>query len=264
MNLRSISLRRITVPALACGAILLALLWAHGTIPWIPVVSETIGLAAVLLATGLSGEPALRGMRWTLIERLGLAATISLASAALAGLGLHLAVLPVTPTNVLTILFGASVFLGIASLPYRKRPGRLPPSGIGGLEVAVGLSSVVLLGLVSAILLLRPVPNQPALEAALLDDAGALLALPMGVRPETEGHINLALRAPSGGLSKTSLSITGDGLRAWSAGDIVPTEAWSVVRVPLRSTRSGTVHAIIEITNDVSHLRLPIQIAIAP
>ena len=256
---------RLAAPALACGAILLALLWARGDIPWIPVLSETTGLAAILFFTGLSAEPALRGRGWTLVERFGLSAAISAASAVLAGLGLHLARSPVTTTNVLTILLVVSVVLGILSLPYRRRTARFPLAGIRRVEVAVGLLSLVLLaGSFGAILVVRPAPDQPPLEAALVDDAGTLLVLPFHVRPNTPVHLNVALRSPSGLTSQTSVSITGGGLQPWSAGGIVLTGAWEIVPVSLLSLRSGTIDAVVEIHGDRSDLRLPVQIEVGP
>jgi hypothetical protein len=258
-------MQRAAAPVLACGAILLALLWARGDIPWIPIVSDTTGLAAVLFAAGLASEPALRGKQWTLWERFGYAAVISAALVALIGLGLQLAALPVTTANVLTGLLALSVVLGMLSLPYRRSLTRLLGSATARREVATGVASLVLLATAfGAILVLRPGPAQPALEAALVDDAGSMLALPLRVGLDVQAHLNVAIHSPSGTVSGASVNITGDGLQPWSAGSTLHAGSWSVVAVPLAPLRSGTIQATVQVRSPGTDLRLPIQIEIGP
>lgn len=237
-------------------------MWARAEIPWIPVISETTGLVAVLFAPGLAAEPALRRKRWTLVERFGFSATVSSVLTILTGVGLHLVGSPITTSNVLAVLLAVSVVTGIASLGYRRRPHRLPCPRTGRIDVVAGLASLVLLGsAIATVLVVRLAPDRSYLEAAMIDDAGQLLALPLHARLNSEAYVNVTVRSASGLTSSTSLVVHGDGVRTWSAS-IVPNGDWAVIRVPIAALRSGTVHAVIEIRGDRASLSLPIQIEV--
>jgi hypothetical protein len=259
-----VSFRGLLIPATASGIVFLALLWARGDIPWIPMVSEVVGLVAVLVASGAAAEPILRGNRWTVLERLGLAVAVSAAFTALAGLILHITALPVTTTNVLSILFVTSVALGLLSWPSRpRRLGRLVPSS-RRIDVTVAASSLVLLAAAfGAILVARPAPGPPAIEVALVDDAGRLMAQPLLARVNSEVRLNIAIRSGSGSASPASLSVRGEGVRTWSIAGVIPTSSWSVIAVQLIPIRPGTVDAVLDVRSAHQSLRLPLRLEVA-
>jgi hypothetical protein len=258
---RSIAPGRIVAPMGATATIFLALLFDRGDVLWIPGVSELVGLAAVMLAPGIAAEPALRGRRWTLLERFGYAAVLSAAIVALAGLGLHIAALPVTTTNVLSILLGVAAVLGIASLPYRRAGAAVRFSASRAIEIYVAFASLFLLsGAIAAILLLRPAPDPPNLEVALVDDAGMLLAQPIQTRPDAGVRVNLMVRTRSRPLEPAWISVSGQGVRPWSTRAVLAPQSWSVVVVSLMPNTVGIVSARIDVRNAQAELTLPIQL----
>jgi hypothetical protein len=265
MSRPSLRVAGLAVPVLASGTIILALAWARGDIPWFPVVSEATALMAVLIASGASAEPLVRGNRWTLFERFGLTVALSAAFTILAGLALHLTGMPVTTSNVLFILFGACVVCGVLSWPARSRFARRAFSTTRRTEITVALGSLLLLtAAIGAILVVRPAPGRPPIEVALVDDAGRLVAQPLLTQANSGLNLNVALRSESGSGSPTAVSVRGDGIRTWSTNEVKLTANWTIVAVPLSPTRSGTVRAVLDIRSDRGSARLPIQVEVAP
>ncbi len=254
----------VVVPVGALATICLALLWTIDAIPRVPIVSEVVGLLAVLLAPGIAVEPAFHGGRWTLVERLGLAAALSLALAGLLGVGLHLAGLPVSPPNVLGLDFVVAASVGALSIRFRKgRPARPAPRAMR-LEIVVGLGSLALLatGFVS-ILVLRPVPEGPPLEIMAVDGAGRLITMP--IRSDAGGTIlTIAVRSASGAASSASLAVDGDGVHPWSAPAVAIGTGWTAVEVPIQTAKSGTLLVRLTVKGGGTQLTLPIAMDVAP
>jgi hypothetical protein len=245
------------------GLIILALLWTAGAIPHVPIASEVIGLLAALLAPGIAVEPAVHGERWTLVERIGLAATLSLALAGLFGVGLHVAGMTVSPTNILVLLLLVSLAAGVGSIRFRKgyRAVRLPRAM--RLEIAVGLGSLVLLaGCFISILLLHPAPEGPVLEVMAVDDTGRLLSMPL--RSDVGGSLlTIEIRSASGGAKVASIVVDGAGISSWSASNLAIGPEWALVKVQVRTTRTGTVLAHITVSGGGTELMLPIEMEVA-
>jgi hypothetical protein len=249
---------RVLTPLLAWLIVLAAFLATTGTIPRLPVVSELIGLSAVFVAPGLAAEPALRGRGWTAAERFGLAASLSLASCALAGVLLHIAGLAVSSGNILLVLLGVTAVFGLASLKYRSdRPfrsvGRFPTDAI------VGFCGLAILGAAfAAILLIGRSPAQPHVEIVLVDESGTLLAQPVPLAGERGGLIRIAFRSPSGAAHTLGLTLRGDGLQP-TTREIHPKPEWATVDLPVIFRRAGTFRASIEVSGDGIDLVIPVE-----
>ena len=257
---------RVVAAALPAGAvvtIVLALLWTIEAIPRVPIASEVIGLLAVLLAPGIAVEPAFHGERWALVERLGLAAALSLALAGLCGVGLHLAGLPVSPANVLSLVLVVAAPVGALSIRFRwRRPAR-PTSRTMRLQIVVGLGSLALLAAgFASILALRPAPEGPRLEIMAIDGAGRLVTMP--IHSSTGGTtLTVAVRSASGAATSASVAVDGDGIRQWSASDVAIGTEWTAVEVPIETTRTGTVLAHVTVRGGGTELTLPIALDVA-
>jgi hypothetical protein len=241
------------------------LLWNRGAVPQVPVIPEVAGLASILLAPGLAVEPVFRQGGWTLVERLGFAAAVSVALTALVGIALHLASLSVTTTNVLLILLTVSAVLGIVSLRYRSRSIAVKPSQASRFDVVAGIGSVALLSMAFVVVLVvHARPAAPPLEVALVDDAGSLLVLPLRVHMQDGTQLNIAVRSQSGATEDATVSVLGDGLPPWTKDDVHPTADWSLATVPIAPLRTGVIESTIEVRTDQVELRLPIEIEVAP
>jgi hypothetical protein len=254
----------LTIPAGAVAAIVLALLWTIAAIPRVPIVSEIVGLFAVLIAPGLAVEPMFHGERWTLVERLGLAVALSLAITALLGVGLHLVGLPVSPANVMTLVLVVAAPIGALSIRFRRRrPARTTPLAMRR-EVALGAGSLVLLmAAFISILVLRPAPDGPRLEIMAVDGAGRLLSMP--IRSDPGGAtVTIALRSASGEAGSASLAVDGDGVRQWSASVVAIGADWTAVAIPVGTTRTGSVLALVTVSAGGTELTLPIAMEVGP
>lgn len=254
----------ITVPIGALATICLALLWTIGAIPRVPIASEVVGLLAVLLAPGIAVEPAFHGGRWTLVERLGLAAALSLALAGLLGVGLHLAGLPVSPPNVLGLDFVVAASVGLLSFRFRLRqPARPAPRAMRP-EIVVGLGSLALLAAgFFSILVLRAAPDQPLLEIMAVDGEGRLVAMP--IRSDAGGTtLTIVVRSASGAAKSASLALDGDGVNPWSASAVTIGTGWTAVEVPIETTTTGTLLARLTVKGGGTQLTLPIAMDVAP
>jgi hypothetical protein len=257
---------RVLAVAIPIGAIVmvaLALLWTIDAIPRVPIASEVIGLLAVLLAPGIAVEPAFHGERWTLMERVGLAAALSLALAGILGVGLHLAGVPVSPTNVLSLVLVVTAPVGALSIRFRvRRPARPMPRTMR-LQIVVGLGSLLLLAAgFASILVLRPAPEGPRLEIMAVDGAGRLVTMP--IQSSTGGTtLTIAARSASGAATSASLAVDGDGIRQWSASDVAIGTGWTAVEVPIETTRTGTLLAHVTVRGGGAELTLPIAMDVA-
>jgi hypothetical protein len=253
----------IAIPLGAIATIVVALLWTIDAIPHVAIASEVIGLLAVLLAPGAAVEPSFHGEHWTLVERLGLAAALSLALAGLFGLALHVAGLPVSPTNVLILLLVTAVLIGAHSVRFRRaRPTKVLTRTMR-LEIGVGLGSLVLLaaGFVS-IIVLHSAPEGPRLEIMAVDSAGQLVTMPIH---SSSGYtsVMVAIRSQPGEVTSASVAVDGAGIRPWSASLAVGT-GWTAVEVPIETTARGTVVARVTVKGEGAELVLPIAMAIEP
>ncbi len=228
------------LPAGAIAVIVLALLWTTNAIPRVPVVSEVVGLVAVLIAPGTAVEPVFHSERWTAVERLGLAAALSLALAGLLGVGLHLAGLAVSPTNVLVLLLLVSAILGTLSVRFRShRTGRLAARAQRP-EVLVSLGSLVLLAAgFASILLLHPAPRGPSLEIMAVDGTGRLMIMPVHSGPGGTS-VTVAVRSVPGDVRSVSMTVEGDGIRPWSVSDVTIGTEWTTIQIPLAATAAGS------------------------
>lgn len=254
----------VALPTGAVATIVLALLWTINAIPRVPIASEVVGLLAVLLAPGIAVEPVFHGGRWTLVERLGLAAALSVALAGLLGVGLHLAGLPVSPPNVLILLIVGTAPLGALSIWFRGgHPARPAPRAMR-LDIVVGVGSLLLLTAgFASILALHPAPDAPHLEIMAVDSAGRLLAMP--IHPSTGGTtLTIAVRSASGDVTAVSLAVDGDGIRPWSASDVAIDAEWTEVEVPVEMTRTGAVLARVTVRGGDTELTLPIAMDVGP
>jgi hypothetical protein len=242
----------------------LALMWTTGAIPHVPIASEVVGLLAVLLAPGIAVEPVFHGERWTLLERFGLAAALSLALAGLLGVGLHLAGVPVSPTNVLILLLVVATPLGALSIRFRRGyRGRLVPRAMR-LEVVVGAGSLLLLTAgFASILVLRTAPEGPSMEIMAVDRSGRLVAMP--IHASAGGMtLTIAVRSAPGVVKSVSLAVDGDGISPWSASDVAIGTEWTAVAVPIETTRTGTVLARVTLRGGGTQLMLPIEMDVGP
>jgi hypothetical protein len=254
----------ITVPIAALATICLALLWTIGAIPRISIASEVVGLLAVLLAPGIAVEPAFHGGRWTLMERFGLAAALSLGLTGLFGVGLHLVGFPVSPPNVLGLDLVVAASVGLLSFRFRlRRPARQAPRAMR-VEIFVGLGSLVLLaaGFVS-ILVLRAAPDQPPLEVMAVDGEGRLVAMPIRADPGRT-NLTIVIRSASGTATSASLAVDGDGIRPWSDSAVTIGTGWTPVEVPIETTTTGTLLARVTVKGGGTQLSLPIAMDVAP
>jgi uncharacterized membrane protein len=254
----------VAFPLGAVATIVVALLWTIGAIPRVPIASEVIGLFAVLLAPGIAVEPSFHGDRWTLVERLGLAAALSLALAGLLGLGLHVAGLPVSPTNVLILLLVVAVLVGAHSIRFRKGRSTKVATSAMRLEIGVGLGSLALLAAgFASIIFLNPAPEGPRLEIMAVDDAGRLLTMPIHL---SNGNttVMVGIRSESGDVTSASVAVEGAGVRPWSASGVEIGAGWTAVEVPIEATARGTVVAHVTVKGDGAELTLPIAMAVGP
>jgi hypothetical protein len=249
---------RLAIPLLASATVGAAFLSTAGVIPHIPVVSEMIGLAAVFMAPGLATEPALRGRGWITSERFGLAATLSLAFCALAGVLLHIVEIPVTSANLLLALLGASALLGGASVRHRLG-GRSQSRTTLPTDAIVGICCLALLGgAFATILVARPAPAEPQLEIVLVDRAGRLLVQPVHLAALRGDEIDLAFRSPSGTSGSVDVAVTGDGLQS-TTREVRPSTEWTTIGLPVLARRTGTILGLIHVSGDGVDLQIPIQ-----
>lgn len=248
--------------ALSVGVVVLSLLWHLGLFPWVPVVSEVVGLTAMLLAPGVAIESAFHPTGWSMFERFGFAAAISFALAAVAGVGLHLLSLPVSTLNLFLLTLPTTVALALIGLRQPSRPdmGWTLRRRAGVVSAAGGLGLLCVAFI--TILTLRPAPSQPPLEVAIVDQGGALVALPLNVNLRSGAPLRVALRAPSGAQSSVSVSVQGDGMRAWKSGVTPTTSAWSTVVASIVPLRTGTIRASVDVQSAGATLRLPIEIVV--
>jgi hypothetical protein len=254
----------VAFPVGAVATIVAALLLTTDTIPRVPILSEVVGLLAVLLAPGIAVEPVFHGERWTLLERLGLAAALSLALSGLLGVGLHLAGLPVSPTNVLILLLVVAAPLGALSIRFRRGRAVWSAPRPMRLEVVVGLGSLALLAAgFLMILAAGPAPEGPRLEIMALDGAGRLLTMP--IRSDAGGTVlTVRVRSGSGAAQSASVLVDGDGVHRWSALGVAIGTAWTSLEVPIDTMRTGTVLARVTVTGGGTELTLPIALDVAP
>ncbi len=254
----------VALPAGAVATIVLALLWTIGAIPHAPIVSELVGLLAVLLAPGLAVEPVFHGERWTLVERLGLAAALSLALSGLLGVGLHLVGLPVSPTNVLVLLLVVAAPFGALSIRFRR--GRRAQLALRArrLDIVVGAGSLLLLtAAFASILVLRSAPEGPHLELMAVDGAGRLVVMPIQSRPGGT-TVAIAVRSAPGDVKSVSLAVDGDGISLWSASDVAIGTEWTAVEVPIETTQTGIVLARVTVRGGGTELTLAIEMDVGP
>lgn len=246
-------------PVISCVGIALGLLLHAEKLPWIPVVSETIGLAAVLVAPGLAVEPCFRGKNWGFAERLGLIGVMSLACTGVAGVGLHLMSMSVSTTNVLIVLLGVSVLFGLASIPLRAevRRWRQPTGPL--IEIAVGIGSMALVvGAFATILLSSPRAPAP-FEAALVSGDGTLLVQPLRTTAQFRQRLSIVLRSPPGEPSSVDVSVEGPGIQGWSMANVATGDRWRTLEAEIVALRDGVLRANVRIQGSGIDLSLPIQ-----
>jgi hypothetical protein len=251
------------VPLASLAVVVASLLWERQFLNAVPGLSSAAGFAAVLLAPGLTLEPHLHGRGWTPLERLAFASVCSVASVALFGLALHLLGFPISPANVLLGLLAITAIGSLAAFPRRRGSFiAITATPSMRLDVAIAAASLLMLGAgFAAVLVLRPGPAAPGLEAALLDAEGRLATLPFEAADETF-EVIVAIRSLNGEAADARVAVSGEHIASPTQHASLQRGHWTNVEMPIRFGGPGLHRAIVRVSASTGELTLPIAVKV--
>lgn len=259
---------RMTAFSAAVAYVWVAAEWLNA--PHVPVASEVIGLAAVLVAPGMAAEGMLTNARWTSIERAGLALILSVCACIIVGLTLHLLGLPVSTIAISVGLalwatgwLLASHVIGDVRAATRSSAVWSGRRGLN-IDVIVGLTSLTGLIIAGAIILtVRQPPPPPTVEVAIFDQSGALEAQPLHIQDDDRGGLQMWIRAQrQTGTGDVDLSVAVDGRVVWWGSRPV-TAGWSQLEVPLPAMDPGRHEVVVEAVLDGAGTKLDLEVVLS-